>query len=130
MRNERGFTLVEMLVAIVVLAVGIAGTLAALGAISSSSGAAAEYDRAALLAERQLAEIEAQEQAPSGEDSGDFGEEYPGYQWEQEVLATDVENLVEVRLTVSWGNEKARRSIQVSTYLLQEQSSAPTTTPA
>lgn len=117
MRGERGFTLVEMIVATVILAVGIAGAVATFGAISRASGTAAEYDQAALLAERRLAEIETLDETPTDQDSGDFGEDYPGYKWEQEVLSTEYDDLIEVRVTVTWGNNEPRHHIDVSTYM-------------
>jgi Tfp pilus assembly protein PilV len=116
-----------MVVATVVLAVGIAGSLATFGAISRASGMAAEYDRAALLAERRLAEIEALGVSEVTSESGDFEEEAPGWQWEQEVLDSETEGVVEVRVTVSWESGDRRRELQVSTYLPEDVTGEETT---
>ncbi len=120
MRGERGFTLIEMVVATVILVLGVAGAVAAFGAVSRTSGLAAEYEQAALLAERHLAEAEATGSAALVADSGDFGEEFPGCEWEQEVLATETEGVQEFRLTVRWKSGDAQRSILVTTYVLEE----------
>lgn len=106
--------------ATVVLAVGIAGGVAAFGAMSRATGLAAQREEAALLAERRLAEIEAEGSTALAAETGDFGEEYPDYTWEQEVLPTAFEGVSELQLTVRWGSGEARRSLVVSTYVLQE----------
>ncbi|NLB95910.1 MAG: prepilin-type N-terminal cleavage/methylation domain-containing protein [Armatimonadetes bacterium] len=120
MRGERGFTLIEMIVATLVLAMGIAGALATFGAISRASGMAAEYDQAALLAERRLAEIAVLGVSELTEESGDFGDEAPGWQWEQELLETEIEGVIELRVTVRWESGNRRREFQVSTYVPEE----------
>lgn len=119
-RARGGFTLIEMVVATVVLAVGVVGALSVFGVISRASATAAEYDQAALLAERRLAEVEALGSEGAVSDSGDFGEEFPGYRWEQEVLETEHEGLQELRLTVEWGSEQSRRGMVVATYVFAE----------
>lgn len=118
-RKPQGFTLIEMVVATTVLAVGVSGALATFGAISRASGVSAEYDQASLLAERRMAELESEIAAgqPLQADSGDFGEDYPDYRWEQEVNPTDMDSLVELDLTVRWGSENSPRTVVISTYL-------------
>lgn len=106
--------------ATVVLAVGIAGAVATYGALSRSAGLAAEYEQAALLAERRLAEVEAEGSTALVNESGDFAEEYPDYRWEQEVVAGEVEGLSELRLTVRWGSGEPQRNITIVTYVLDE----------
>jgi len=119
MRGEAGFALIEMVVATVVLVVGVAGAVAAFGAVARASGVSAEREQAAILAERHLAEVEASDPAALAAGSGDFGEDAPGYQWEQEILPTDTEGLSELRLTVRWKSGEDDRSAVVSTYVLQ-----------
>ncbi|MBI3948224.1 MAG: prepilin-type N-terminal cleavage/methylation domain-containing protein [Armatimonadetes bacterium] len=119
-RAERGFTLVEMVVATAVLAIGVAGAVATFGVIARASGTAAEYELAALLAERRMAEIEAEGIAAAVSDTGDFGEEHPECRWEQEVLDTETQGVLELRLTVEWDSGQSERRVVVSTYLLDE----------
>lgn len=126
-RAESGFTLAEMIVATAVLAVGVAGTMATFGAISRASGTASEYEIAARLAEQRMAEIEAAGSEAIVSDTGDFGEEYPEYRWEQEVLDTDTEGVLELRLTVEWTSGESQRRVVVSTYFVDETVEAETT---
>jgi general secretion pathway protein I len=57
MRSERGFTLLEMMVATVVMAVAIAGVLAALSISVRNAARLTDRDRASVLARRKLDEL-------------------------------------------------------------------------
>lgn len=86
---DRGFTLLEVMVAIAILAIALTTLL---GSQSQSMLAAEQADfsaRSALLARVKLAEIVADEDLPVVS-SGDFGEQFPGYSWEVEIDDLDV----------------------------------------
>ncbi len=117
-RRTRGFTLVEMVVATIVLAVG---AVAAMMAISSSMRAVSEaesYSRAALLTEMRFSELEADPTSlTSGEQQGDFGTDYPGFQWIQTVDRTDLQDVVRVTLTITWTSGRRQGSATFVTML-------------
>ncbi len=104
-RRCAGFTLVEMVVAAILLFVG---GVAAMMCISSSlriTGVAEAHAKSAILAERRLAELETQpDLVTAGDQQGDFGDEYPGFQWTQTVEPTDIADVSRVTLTITWPN--------------------------
>lgn len=58
-----------------------------------------------MLAERRLAELETDpDLTTAGDQQGDFGDEYRGYQWQQTVEPTDLSDVVRVTITISWPN--------------------------
>ena len=57
MRNERGFTLLEMMVATVILAVAIVGVLSALSGATRNAARLTDYDRAVQLARLRMNEL-------------------------------------------------------------------------
>jgi general secretion pathway protein I len=59
-----GFTLLEVLVATVILAVAISGLMSALAGSLRVAGRLTDYDRAAMLARRKMEEIIADKRAP------------------------------------------------------------------
>lgn len=116
--SNRGFTLVEMIVATLLLAIGVVGALAAFTSSTNASAVAEKIQTASLLAQRHLTETELQADSLStGEQSGDFGEDYPGFRWRQRVESTDIQNLYRVTVAVQWGPEEAPRERAITTYL-------------
>ena len=117
-RANAGFTLVEMIVATVLLAVGVAATLGAIHAAAQTTMAADGAQTSALLAQKQITQLELQpDQISGGDQQGEFGDEYPGYKWQQSVEATDYSNLFKVTLTVSWGSNNDQHKRDYITYL-------------
>ena len=57
MTNQRGFTLLEVLVATVVLALAISGTLSSLSTSMRNASRLSDYDRAAMLGRRKMDEL-------------------------------------------------------------------------
>lgn len=85
---NRGFTLLEVMVAVAILAIALTTLL---GSQSQSMFAAEASDfssRSALLARTKMAEILIAGEQP-GSSSGDFGEHYPGYAWKLEISEPD-----------------------------------------
>jgi general secretion pathway protein I len=84
--------------------------VAALGSQSQSVSLANEAKFAttvAFLAQKKMAELEAEEVEDVSSDTGDFGEDFPGYRWESEVSDAPLEGfekvsdrIKKIRLTV------------------------------
>jgi type II secretion system protein I len=118
-RRRAGFTLIEMIVASILLFVGVVAALEAVASATKGAGVANEITVAALLAQQHIAELEVDtSQLSGGANSGDFGEQYQNYHWDQNVEATDFTNLVKVTLTVSWSSGATPRTAQFVTYEL------------
>jgi Tfp pilus assembly protein PilV len=106
-----------MVVATILLFVGVTAALMCIGSATRSTGIADEYSKATLLAQQQFASIEAQlDQLAGGDQQGDFGEDYPGYSWQQTVETTDFPGLVRVTLVILWKSGAGTRQAQFVTY--------------
>ena len=109
-----GFTLLEVMFALAVIA---ATLVVVLGSQSQGLSLATETKfttTAIFLAQHKMAELEAGIAADLSGDSGDFGEDFPGYHWELEVSdppSVEPEGvsdyLRQVDLTVSWGEDSS-----------------------
>lgn len=64
MTNERGFTLLEVLVATVIMAIAISGMLSALSGSTRNAARLSDYDRAAMLGRRKMDELLAERKLP------------------------------------------------------------------
>ena len=83
--DAAGFTLLEVMIAVGIIAIALV-TLLGAQSQSVSIAAAARFDTtAALLAQRKLTELTLQgyQRVSSGE--GDFGEDFPDFRWQAEV---------------------------------------------
>lgn len=114
-RRHRGLTLLEVIVAMALLAVGIAGALGAITACVRSSSAADDYSRGALFAQQVAAELERAESLDPGTLDGIFDDATAGYVWTAEIGAADDQGVNPVKITVYW--EEGRRHFELVTAL-------------
>ncbi|MCK5243730.1 MAG: type II secretion system minor pseudopilin GspI [Desulfobacterales bacterium] len=108
-----GFTLLEVMVAIAILAIALVAVLRSQAHTVFVAGEARLSTTASLLAQSKLAEIES-----NREDStqGDFGEDFPNYSWETSIRKTELKQLREVILTIKWQEQSLTREYKVSFY--------------
>jgi prepilin-type N-terminal cleavage/methylation domain-containing protein len=115
---RRGFTLVEMVVATLVLAIGVAGAMSVIATATRASGVSERIQVSALLAQQRFSEIELDaSNLTGGDQQGDFGGLYPAYHWRQSVVATEYQNLFQVNLTIIWGTPGSTEERTFTTYL-------------
>lgn len=114
-----GFTLVETMVASVILC----GAVLALGAIStrclSETRLNRQYEVASALLDKQLTMIDyfgIEEFIELGQMEGEF-EDVAGYYWKVVTVSQGIDNLYQVNITVSWVERNRLRSVSVDTML-------------
>ncbi|MCX6381834.1 MAG: prepilin-type N-terminal cleavage/methylation domain-containing protein [Armatimonadetes bacterium] len=118
MRGKHGFTIVEMLVATILLGVGIFATLGAISVAVQATGSADFYQKAAVLAQRHISQLETNpERLAPGEQSGDFGDEYVGYRWTQRIASSEFRSLYQVTIIIKQGVEDNPKRREFTTYL-------------
>jgi len=114
-RLHRGLTLLEVIVAMALLAIGIAGALGAISACVRSSSAADDYSRGALFAQQVASELERSETLDPGTLDGTFDDATTGYTWTAEIGAADDQGFNPVKITVLW--QQGRRHFEMNTML-------------
>ncbi len=70
MRSERGFTLLEVLVATAIMGIAVAGAMSGLAASVRNASRITQYDRAAMLARAKMDELLADETTPRNRMTG------------------------------------------------------------
>lgn len=120
---QRGFSLLEVLVAFAILALAVATILSLFASGLRNTAVAAEYARALTLAESHLASFQGSNatQLESGISEGIF----EGFSWQSRVspyeeggLDAGRTRLYRIDLQVNWGEGNRRRSVQLSTLTL------------
>jgi len=112
-----GFTLLEVLVAVAILAIAMVAILKANVQSLDTLTRSRETSTASLLAAGKLAEVEAAGVAKWSELRGDFGEDYPDYTWEVETSSTQVEGLVRVTVIVQRGEGATGGEVRIEELL-------------
>ena len=118
--SARGLTLVEVLLAVVILGLGIAGMVAAGARCIGVARQARNYQHA----REALAQVEAEhpiqieEDVQRANDSGSLSDPYDGFRWERTVEEVGVEEdtLFKVTTTVSWSDAGKESREMVVTY--------------
>lgn len=139
-RGERGFSLLELMIALAVFVASIGVLLAAQTAAARHQERARNlYVATALMRELvSSAETEGIAEAGDEETSGDFGDKFPDYKWKRKItdayadasllsqaaqFGIDLENVKaalpgirQVTVTVTWGSEEKSDSAEVTWY--------------
>jgi general secretion pathway protein I len=120
-RRARGFTLIEMVVSIILMAIGVVGAMMCIGTATRLTGTADDYATAAGLAQERLALVVSQlaqqpDQFAAGDQQGSFGDDHPGFTWRQQVETTDLPDLDRVTITISWPAGIGRREARFVTF--------------
>jgi len=142
--TEKGFTLLEVMVAVAILSLGLVIVIQSFSISLRAAETSLNLSKAALLAQRKLSEVELENFSFESLDSGDFGEDYPGFSWETEIIPIEVKEediwqkaeedeetaevlpevdledtpfLYQATITIFWQERGDRRNLKFATYL-------------
>lgn len=108
LKISSGFTLLEVMVALAVMSIVLVSVYRMHSQSLTMNTAARFYTLAPMLAQGKMAELEVLSSSAFPENSGDFGEQFPGYSWKaavadvsSEILGEMAEDLKRVDIRVS-----------------------------
>jgi prepilin-type N-terminal cleavage/methylation domain-containing protein len=114
-RNARGFTLMEVLTAVILVAIVLPVTMAGISLAAGLAGTARHEAEAAALAHSKLNELQATRGWQNGNLSGDFGDAYPEYRWTATLAPWQASALQQLDLQVLWTFRGRERHVDFST---------------
>ncbi len=116
--NSKGFTLLEVMIALAIIAVSLVVILHSQTLGMSLANRSRDLSVASFLAQKRMEEIEMQGFPELGEKEGIVDENYPGFSYRQvvspgEFSGKSLEGLRKITVTISWldGSEKQSREI-------------------
>jgi len=99
-----GFSLIEVMCAILILGVALAGLTQGISTALGSSKENEVQTAAALLAAAQIDTLRAERDISDGESDGDCSTNFPSYHWKQTITSTDISGLHEVKVSIESTN--------------------------
>ncbi|HWP35647.1 MAG TPA: type II secretion system minor pseudopilin GspI [Thermodesulfobacteriota bacterium] len=121
-RHRAGFTLLEVLVALVVLAVALTALLEAQTLAVRLRSQAQELTLATFLLQDRMTQVLLGPLPEPGTQEGDFGPDYPGYRWEVTVSDTGfatTPRVREVRVRVLWGSGRRPEALELTGFVAE-----------
>ncbi|HKT35364.1 MAG TPA: prepilin-type N-terminal cleavage/methylation domain-containing protein [Nitrospira sp.] len=129
-RDPHGFTLLEVLIAMAILALALPILLGLRNWDLNLQSRAADITAATLLAQEKLIEAELSPVYPVGETTGDFRNPPPGYQspgdvaeraeryrWKRIITTTPLPSVREVKIQILWQQGATDEVLEASTYV-------------
>jgi len=99
--SRRGFTLLEVLATMVLIGIILPAVMGGISLATAASSEAKHKVEAISLAEMKLAELVATSQYQQAASSGDFGADFPGYNWTSSIEQRD-QGLNQISVRVTW----------------------------
>jgi len=116
-----GFTLLEVMIALLIIATSFVVLLHTRNQSVITADYAKRATVATLLASEKMSDIEQEDFPDTGDDSSNFGDDYPEYRWKTSVSDTTYENIREVKVEILWGEGNSERSIGLVNYVRKKE---------
>ena len=126
-RNGRrgAFTLVEVLAAILILAIALPSIMYGLTLAGNLATTARRRSEATALAETKLNELLVTGDWQSGNQAGDFADQFPDYKWQATVSTWEETNTDEVDMRVTWMQKGQEQAVVLSTVVYTSAGGTP-----
>jgi len=106
-RGERAFTLLEVLVALLILSIALTAMGVTMGRMFANASLMRERTYASWIAQNLIVQLRAEGTTPeAGTDSGEVEFASVDWAWETEISETGIDNLLRVNVTVSHPGEE------------------------
>ncbi len=120
-RIKRGFTLIEIMMAVAILSFGLVLVLQSFATALEGLKGARRVSAASSLLEEKMEELKEKAREENGMAegplSGEFDKEYKGYKWDASVKPGPAAELNELELTISWMDDRTSESLSAATYV-------------
>ncbi len=100
--DERGFTLLEVMIALAIISIALVSMLALANRSISVHDRLQRMTQATLLAQSKMAEVESAEVGDA--DQGSFDEPFENYRWRVQYSDTPLPSVTMVTVSVDWGD--------------------------
>lgn len=117
MGRQPGFTLLEIIIALLVIGLSLTTIISVQNKNVQASAEAKELALGTMLAQRIIDETEAAGNLQLGHRRGNFAGQYSAFFWEKEVQPGPLESLRNLRVTVGWSQGRTTKVLTLSRYV-------------
>ncbi|MHB8138568.1 MAG: type II secretion system minor pseudopilin GspI [Smithellaceae bacterium] len=100
LKKKAGFTLLEVMIAMAILAMSLVAVFYMQSQSISMAGESRFITTASLLAQRKMADMEADESLDNKNQKGDFAPEHAEYVWTTQVTDTPIAKLKRIEINI------------------------------
>ncbi|MCS6863129.1 MAG: type II secretion system GspH family protein [Abditibacteriales bacterium] len=123
--RQSGFTLLELMVALVILALGIVGLMRAVSQGMAATAQIRDVTTATTLAQMKMEELASHIADLPAESRGDFGDEAPEFSWRAVAEETDIAGLKKITVFVFWQRGNRQQSVTLETCVSENMQVTP-----
>lgn len=115
-KNQRGFTLLEIVVALTIAAIALPTLLRAFSIGTKRQSMIENKTTALYLLKLKMSETEMLGELEVGSEEGDFGSN-SRFQWSTDIAQSDTEGLYEVTVSVNWQEMGREEVVELTTFI-------------
>jgi general secretion pathway protein I len=119
--REQGFTLLEVMVALAILAITLVIIFSQQAASITMGNEARIITKATFVAQERIAGLIAQERLPIGEEEGEVPEAIPPLKWKQMVEESATEGMKKITVLILWKEGDRDRDLRLVTYVIAQE---------
>jgi general secretion pathway protein I len=120
MRSQSGFTLLEIMAALAILAVALVALLVLRNRDLALQGHARHLVTATSLAKLKLEELSHKVPSDGQTGSSEFGERFPGFGWESRTTPAPLPGWLELWVEVHWQEGARKERVSLTTYVPEQ----------
>jgi general secretion pathway protein I len=120
MKSSRGFTLLEVMIALAIVSVALVSLLALANRSIGVQSRLERLTQATLLAQRKMGEVEAAgktDAVAAQATQGSFEPPFEEYRWRLAFEETPLAAVRRVTVTVAWGDEGRNERVEIDSFL-------------
>jgi len=121
--NTQGFTLLEVMIALVIIGIALIACLTLTNRCIYSHEQVQRITTATMLAQHKMSELEVQSRngrLSLSSQRGDWPKPYGQYRWQVEFNDTPVSGVQQVTVTIIWGQQQRNEEVRIDSFLFNQ----------